>query len=121
MAMYGQGMTRGRTAKLGIDATTNQACAVMHEFKEDIYPDYLWVYLMGEYNHIRPLASGNNQPNLSAEKIKNYPIIIPPLAEQIRLVKEVFTLKDKLKNQRKAILLIIEQAKQDFENAIFKE
>ena len=121
MAMYGQGLTRGRTAKLGIDATTNQACAVMYEFKEDIYPDYLWVYLMGEYNHIRPLASGNNQPNLSAEKIKNYPIIIPPLDEQIRLVKEVFTLKDKLKNQRKAILLIIEQAKEDFENAIFGE
>ena len=119
MAMYGQGLTRGRTAKLGIDATTNQACAVMHEFKEDIYPDYLWVYLMGEYNHIRPLASGNNQPNLSAEKIKNYPIIIPPLDEQIRLVKEVFTLKEKLKNQREAILLKIEQAKQDFENAIF--
>ena len=121
MAMYGQGMTRGRTAKLGIDATTNQACAVMYAFKEDIYPDYLWVYLMGEYNHIRPLASGNNQPNLSAEKIKNYPIIIPPLDEQIRLAKEVFALKENLKSQREEMLLRMEQAKQDFENAIFGE
>ncbi len=121
MAMYGQGMTRGRTAKLGVDATTNQACAVMHEFKEEIYPDYLWVYLMGEYNHIRPLASGNNQPNLSAEKIKNYPIILPPLEEQKRLAEEVFVLKENLKIQRKEILCRIEKAKQDFENAIFGE
>ena len=121
IAMYGQGMTRGRTAKLGVAATTNQACAVMHEFKEEIYPDYLWVYLMGEYNHIRPLASGNNQPNLSAEKIKNYPIILPPLEEQKRLAEEVFVLKGNLKIQRKEILCRIEKAKQDFENAIFGE
>jgi type I restriction enzyme S subunit len=32
LAMYGQGATRGRTAKLGIDAATNQACLVMTDF-----------------------------------------------------------------------------------------
>lgn len=121
MAMYGQGMTRGRMAKLGVDATTNQACAVMHGFKDEIYPDYLWAFFLGEYNYIRSLASGNNQPNLSAEKIKNYPIIVPPLDEQKRLAKEVFNLKEKLKNQKKEILFRIEKAKKDFGNAIFKE
>ena len=121
MAMYGQGMTRGRMAKLGVDATTNQACAVMHGFKDEIYPDYLWAFFLGEYNYIRSLASGNNQPNLSAEKIKNYPIIVPPLGEQKRLAKKVFNLKEKLKNQKKEILFRIEKAKKDFENAIFKE
>ena len=29
MAMYGQGITRGKVAILGIDATTNQACAAI--------------------------------------------------------------------------------------------
>ena len=29
MAMYGQGVTRGRVAILGIDAPTNQACAAI--------------------------------------------------------------------------------------------
>ena len=32
MAMYGQGVTRGRVAILGIDATTNQACAAKTKF-----------------------------------------------------------------------------------------
>ena len=29
IAMYGQGITRGKVAKLGIDAATNQACAAL--------------------------------------------------------------------------------------------
>lgn len=29
MAMYGQGKTRGQVAKLGIEASTNQACAAI--------------------------------------------------------------------------------------------
>lgn len=120
MAMYGQGLTRGRTAKLGIASSTNQACAVMHDFSEEIYPDYLWVYLMGEYHHIRPLASGNNQPNLSAEKIKNYPIVIPPYQEQVRLAKEVLEMKDDLKRRKKEAINIIQDAKNDFENTIFE-
>lgn len=120
MAMYGQGLTRGRTAKLGIAASTNQACAVMHDFSEEIYPDYLWVYLMGEYHHIRPLASGNNQPNLSAEKIKNYPIVIPPYQEQVRLAKEVLEMKDNLKHRKIEAINIIQDAKNNFENTIFE-
>ncbi len=120
MAMYGQGLTRGRTAKMGIASSTNQACAVMHDFSKEIYPDYLWVYLMGEYHHIRPLASGNNQPNLSAEKIKNYPIVIPPYQEQVRLAKEVLEIKDNLKRRKTEAINIIQNAKNDFENTVFE-
>ena len=32
--------------------------------------DYLWLYFQGRYDDLRSLASGNNQPNLNAEKIK---------------------------------------------------
>lgn len=119
MAMYGQGKTRGRTAKLGIDASTNQACAVMSGFSNEIYPDYLWVYLMGEYNHIRPLATGNNQPNLSIEKIKNYEIVIPPYLKQIEIANYILKQKEKLKGYEFLCRQLMEQAKQDFENAIF--
>ena len=64
--MYGQGKTRGRTAKLGVDATTNQACAVLHNIDNSkVLTDYLWIYLMNEYDRLRELASGNNQPNSS--------------------------------------------------------
>lgn len=90
IAMYGQGATRGRTAKLGIDASTNQACAVLHNIDETlVYVDYLWIYLMNEYERLRCLASGNNQPNLNAEKIKNYPVVIPPLLVQEKIIKYI--------------------------------
>ena len=65
IAMYGQGQTRGRTAKLAIQATTNQACAVLHDIDTNqVDIDYLWFYFQNEYERIRELASGNNQPNL---------------------------------------------------------
>ena len=44
MAMYGQGKTRGQVAKLGIEASTNQACAALQlnaGFNVDYYYQYL--------------------------------------------------------------------------------
>ena len=90
IAMYGQGNTRGRTAKLGIDATTNQACAVLFNINNDIViTDYLWYYLQTQYHNLRSMASGNNQPNLNADKIKNYSVVIPPLSVQKEIVEHI--------------------------------
>ena len=89
IAMYGQGATRGRSAKLGIEATTNQACLILHDFDARLEPDFVWFYLTGEYNRLRELGSGNNQPNLSAELIREYPIVIPPLSVQRQVVERV--------------------------------
>ncbi|MEI8376350.1 MAG: restriction endonuclease subunit S [Planctomycetota bacterium] len=89
IAMYGQGATRGRSAKLGIEAATNQACLILHDFDARVEPDFVWSYLTGEYNRLRELGSGNNQPNLSAELIRGYPIVIPPLAVQRQIVERV--------------------------------
>lgn len=99
VAMYGQGATRGRTAKLGIEAATNQACCVLHDFSPRIWPDFLWFYLMGEYERLRAMASGNNQPNLNAEMIANYEVPLPPLSTQQTLVTALTTAR-----QRAAIL-----------------
>lgn len=89
MAMYGQGATRGRTAKLGIEATTNQACLVMTNFAPGLINDFLWFYLMVRYHDLRAIASGNNQPNLSAELVRAFPIPIPPETLQRRLIARV--------------------------------
>lgn len=122
IAMYGQGLTRGRTAKLGIDATTNQACAVLSNIDNDkILTDYFWIYLMSEYNHLRELASGNNQPNLNAQMIKNYPVVIPPLEIQTKIIADYLDLKSQIKNLNAKA----EQNKLDaikaFEQAIFNQ
>ena len=90
IAMYGQGATRGRTAKLGISAATNQACAVLHQIDNStILTDFLWIYLMNEYHRLRELASGNNQPNLNAGMIGNYLVQVPPLSTQRRIIEKI--------------------------------
>lgn len=120
IAMYGQGLTRGRTAKLGIDASTNQACAVLSNINNEIIDtDYLWYYLMNEYHRLRELASGNNQPNLNAEMIKNYKVIIPPFEIQEKIVLEIKRIKDEVKILKEKAKLNRQNAIKEFEKEIF--
>lgn len=121
IAMYGQGLTRGRTAKLGVDATTNQACAVLSEIKSDeILTDYLWVYLMNEYDRLRTLASGNNQPNLNGDMIKKYPVVIPDLEKQAQIASYIQTQKQQQKDSLATASAYRIEALMEFEKAIFK-
>ena len=120
IAMYGQGLTRGRTAKLGIDASTNQACAVLSNINNEIIDtDYLWYYLMNEYYRLRELASGNNQPNLNAEMIKNYKVIIPPFEIQEKIVLEIKRIKNEVKILKEKAELNRQNAIKEFEKEIF--
>lgn len=120
IAMYGQGKTRGRTAKLGIEATTNQACAVLHNINNSIIlTDYLWVYLMNEYDRMRELASGNNQPNLNGQMIKNYPVIIPDIQIQGKITRKVFEMKNQIKELNNKAESNRKNALLEFEKEIF--
>lgn len=74
LAMYGQGITRGKVAMLGIDAATNQACAVLLP-DPTIDATYLYAYFMFAYERVRQLGHGANQKNLSADILKQ--MLIP--------------------------------------------
>ena len=100
VAMYGQGATRGRTAKLGIDAATNQACAVLTQFQAGVEPDYVWHYLTSEYERLRELASGNNQPNLNAEMIATYPLPLPPFDVQREIIARVAHARERIAHEQ---------------------
>ncbi len=120
IAMYGQGLTRGRTAKLGIDASTNQACAVLFDIDNSIIlTDYLWIYLMGEYDRLRELASGNSQPNLNAQMIKDYNVIIPSLEMQSTIVNNINSFRVKINEFKQLSRNNKEKAIIEFEKAIF--
>jgi type I restriction enzyme, S subunit len=114
IAMYGQGATRGRTAKLGIDAATNQACAVLFNIHEHIETDFLWFFLMSQYESMRALASGNNQPNLNAEMIANLLIPLPPRAIQQKLIREMVSGREEIARERETA----ERQAQDFHTEI---
>jgi type I restriction enzyme S subunit len=83
LAMYGQGQTRGRTAKLGIPAATNQACAAFLPSNE-LLPNYLWYWFQNSYKNIRDLAIGTPQSNLNLSILKNLEIPKPDLNLQQR-------------------------------------
>ncbi|HIK16468.1 MAG TPA: restriction endonuclease subunit S [Leptolyngbyaceae cyanobacterium M33_DOE_097] len=88
IAMYGQGLTRGRSAKLGIEATTNQACAAILP-SQKINSDYLWALLRVSYEELRDLGRGGNQPNLNLELVRSFRVICPPLPLQKKFAQIV--------------------------------
>jgi len=90
VALYGQGKTRGQVAELAINATVNQACAVIqwrHSFES--LKGYVFLALRQQYELMRAQAEGGPQPNLNVGKIKRRPMSLPPLAEQKRIVAKV--------------------------------
>jgi type I restriction enzyme M protein len=91
MAMYGQGVTRGRAAILGIDAAINQACAAFQLKGDSLDPGYLFRVLQSRYEDLRKIsdARGGNQSNLSAQVLKEYSIPLPPLATQQAIGAEI--------------------------------
>jgi type I restriction enzyme S subunit len=90
VAMYGEGMTRGKVARLAIDAATNQALAAIQlTDKYAISRDYLFWFLEANYLALRALSAGGVQPNLNLGIIKNLEVPFPPLEEQHLIVRAV--------------------------------
>ena len=86
MAMYGA--TIGKLGILEVPMTTNQACCACIPF-EGMLNTYLFYFLMGNRLNFIKMGEGGAQPNISKEKIVNFPIAIPPLAEQKRIVAKL--------------------------------
>ena len=81
MAMYGQGVTRGKVAFLETEAATNQACAALFP-NDHLDPGYLYAFCVFAYNMIRELGHGANQRNLSADIIREILLPLPSSLEE---------------------------------------
>ena len=77
LALYGQGITRGKSALLGIEATLNQACAALIA-KKSISNYFIFSFLRFSYENLRNQARGGNQENLNLNIVKSFPIYLPP-------------------------------------------
>lgn len=76
IAMYGEGKTRGTAAELGIDATTNQACAAV-ALHDPRLRGWVRLVLDATYSKLRRLAAGGVQPNLNLSVVGAIQIPIP--------------------------------------------
>ena len=100
LAMYGA--TVGRTAILGIDASTNQAVAVGQP-KTCIINTFLQYYLLAQKQDLISRSKGGAQLNISQGLIKKYPIPLPPLAEQRRIVARLDALLGEVRAARERL------------------
>lgn len=95
IALYGA--TIGKLGFLGVDAATNQAiCGI---FKNEILDlEFLYYFLYHNKNKLIEQGAGGAQPNISQTILKDLNVIIPPFAEQQRIVakiEELFSELDK--------------------------
>lgn len=107
MAMYGQGVTRGKVGILGIAATCNQACAAINTKTGDILTEYLFYFLTYQYDNIRQMAHGGQQQNLNLEIVRSLFIGFPhDQEEQTQIVTLLSAIDDKitLHKRKKAAL-----------------
>ncbi len=115
VAMYGQGITRGRTALLGTSSTTNQACAVILP-SNNYSAIYLWTLLIMSYQQLRELGRGGNQPNLNLSMVKNFSIPLPPLDKQKYFEK----VQSKIKLQKHHIKQSLQESENLFNSLLQK-
>ncbi len=97
VAMYGQGVTRGRVALVDIAATCNQACAVIEPF-DSFISEYIFSYLEYRYEDLRSLAHGANQQNLNLQMIKSYTIPELDLESQHHLMTDFNKISENILN-----------------------
>ena len=96
MAMYGQGITRGRVGLLGIEAATNQACASITPTDEKrISSVFLYYFFEYHYEDLRKLGHGANQRNMNAALIRSFPLSFPKADEQADIVAALESLDTK--------------------------
>jgi type I restriction enzyme S subunit len=83
VAMYGA--TAAKVAVNKIPLTTNQACCNLEINEEVANYRFVFHWICKEYENLKSLGEGV-QSNINSQKIKNFPIPIPPLPIQHRIV-----------------------------------
>ena len=94
LAMYGA--TIGKASVLGIEATTNQACAV--GIPDAVSHQFLYYYLLSQTQMFIDAGKGGAQPNISQGVVRAWPILVPPENEQLRIVEKLEELLSDLDN-----------------------
>ena len=119
MAMYGQGITRGKVAILGIEATTNQACCAI-KLNNSFDTHFIFQNLMNRYEEIRDLSNDGGQKNLSAGIIKEIEVVSPSKEEQTKIATFLSTVDEKI-SQLSQKLHLLGQYKQGMMQKLFSQ
>jgi len=97
IALYGA--TIGKLGILGSKAATNQAICAIYK-SNALENKFLFLYLLSQHENLTRRAFGAAQPNISQQTIKNYPIFLPPLNEQKRIVQKLDGILPKVRSSK---------------------
>ena len=106
--MYGA--TAAKACINKIELTTNQACCNLQIDSGKALYKYVYYWICNNYIKLKCLGEGS-QNNLNAKKIKEYPIPIPPLEIQSRIVEVL----DKMTTLTAELEAELEARKQQYE------
>lgn len=101
VAMYGA--TAGQTARLRIDATTNQAVLALNSNTSELTNDYLYHAVTAFKNKLLLTCQGSGQPNLSSGLIKEFEIPLPDSSLQYRISTALDSVKHRISALRSKI------------------
>ena len=95
VAMYGA--TAAKVAINKIPLTTNQACCNLEIDNGKALYKFVFHWLCKEYLNLKAMGEGS-QNNINSQKVKGYPIPLPPLNEQQRIVSILDTFEASIQN-----------------------
>ncbi|MDX5566984.1 restriction endonuclease subunit S [Streptomyces sp. ID05-04B] len=94
VAMYGGFGQIGRTARLGVDAATNQAVSAVVDLRSDVSPEFLHEVLKaGRPKWRRVAASSRKDPNITKRDVEGFDFPLPPPELQSRILSILATLQ----------------------------
>ncbi|MBD8158228.1 restriction endonuclease subunit S [Pantoea agglomerans] len=102
LAMIGQGKTRGQAAILEIEACHNQNTAALRVPEGFVLSEYLYYFLVQQYEETRRIGGGNNQQALNKSFVQSMGFPLPPIEEQteiVRRVEQLFAYADTIEKQ----------------------
>ncbi|EFX92178.1 type I restriction modification DNA specificity domain protein [Actinobacillus ureae ATCC 25976] len=108
------GATAGRSAINKIALTTNQHCCNLQIAHEYANYRYVFHWVCKEYEKLKSLGQGA-RADLNSGIIKNYPIALPPLKEQHRIVSILDKFETLTNSITEGLPLAIEQSQKRYE------
>ena len=87
IAMYGA--TIGKLSIWAADLSVNQACAVAQPHQELFSSEFLYYFLLSQKHALMERGKGGAQPNISQSILRAWPVCLPPINEQHRIVERI--------------------------------
>jgi type I restriction enzyme S subunit len=99
VAMYGGWEQIGRTALLGVSATTNQAICAL-EASGGLLPEFLLRALQQKRSQWRKVAASTRKdPNITKHDVHEFQVPMPPVQDQERIIKSYASHLERITNE----------------------